>query len=72
MMAGGGGRGGSVLATASSRPGLQATRIGPTGSREGSKRIRHWRMDGKVSSPAAARVVRRTVVAGRGGAGRSV
>jgi hypothetical protein len=33
-MAGGAGRGGSVLATASARLGLQATRIGPTGSRE--------------------------------------
>jgi hypothetical protein len=27
----------------------------------------HWRMDGEVSSPAAARMARRTVVAARGG-----
>jgi hypothetical protein len=32
----------------------------------------HWRMDREVSSPAAARVVRWTVVAVRGGAGRSI
>jgi hypothetical protein len=38
-MAGGGGRDGSVLATASARLGLQATRIGPTRSRGGSRRI---------------------------------
>jgi hypothetical protein len=39
VMASGGGRGGSVLATASARLGLQATRIGPTGSRGGLKSI---------------------------------
>jgi hypothetical protein len=38
-MAGGGGRGGSVLATASARPGLQAAYIGPTGSRGGSRMV---------------------------------
>jgi hypothetical protein len=38
-MAGGGGRGGSVLATASARLGLQATRIGPTGSKGASRRF---------------------------------